>query len=174
MHMARKIEFSQSRVNHSWSQHPNGHPLSCACFGSSCNASLAPPELVLMVGHMLLGMEAVCCYFIFSAEAGLSVVQERVAQERQQPKLPDLTPEEEFSARLDHALSTLKLEVWSRPLGHTSHEHSCCTADAIPCRPTSATFLDWKVKLAYVSGCRWDNGSHPDLMASCSLFLQLS
>lgn len=65
MHMARKIEFSQSRVNQSRSQHPTGHPLSCACFGSSCNASLAPPELVHMVGPMLLGMEAVCCYFIF-------------------------------------------------------------------------------------------------------------
>ncbi len=39
------------------------------------------------------------------------VVQERVAQERQQPALADLTPEEEFTARLDHALTTLKLEV---------------------------------------------------------------
>ncbi|KAK9862034.1 hypothetical protein WJX84_006471 [Apatococcus fuscideae] len=37
--------------------------------------------------------------------------EERVAQERQQPALVDMTPEEEFSARLEHALSTLQLEV---------------------------------------------------------------
>ena len=41
----------------------------------------------------------------------IMVVQERVAQERQQPALVDMTPEEEFSARLEHALSTLQLEV---------------------------------------------------------------
>lgn len=56
-----------------------------------------------------------------AAEAGLSVVQERVAQERQQPKLADLTPEEEFSARLDHALSTLKLEVKSVSVTSNGH-----------------------------------------------------
>ena len=48
-------------------------------------------------------------------------MQERVAQERQQPKLADLTPEEEFSARLEHALSTLKLEVIAPAVHKSAH-----------------------------------------------------
>ena len=93
-----------------------------------------------------------------ASEAVVLVVQERVAQERQQPKLPDLTPEEEFLARLDHALSTLKLEVWSMLLGRTSNEQFLA---ALPCHTFAVLHQEpsWNGnENAHASGCEFFNG----------------
>ena len=79
-----------------------------------------------MVRRSLSERDSNGCHPVHDKDASFSGMQERVAQERRQPKLADLTPKEEFTARLDHALSTLKLEVITLAVHKTANlPHSC-------------------------------------------------